>query len=340
MNSCHSTLWMGNIESWMNHYYLSSLLNSANIYPSKIIIKNPINKRGCAFLVFNTQEMAKNILDNFNGKKIKNIDLKFNWVRTLEEKYSSPKITKFTVRFLFYNINFQLFVGNIDKSISFDEVKKYFYERYTSIISAKLITDQETNRSKGYGFIEFTNYKEFKMALCSKEPVIFGKQKLVFNSAKNKYDEDDEINTKNNSSNIEDSASLKTSDSSNSSSFAFISSPLESYNCSSLYCNNEDSKSKISNNNTSSFLGNNEKPKIENLYKDNDTNNLLTLQIKYALKNISISFSRVDPLYIQSSMFNYFCRFSVNINLEKKHDFNWQKNNRIISNKYDQIKSN
>ena len=61
------------------------------------MIKNPQNKRGCAFLEFNTQEQAQNILNNFNGKIFKNLELKFNWVKTIEEKFSSQKITKFTV---------------------------------------------------------------------------------------------------------------------------------------------------------------------------------------------------------------------------------------------------
>ena len=55
-----------------------------------------------------------------------------------------------------------------------------------------MITNQQTGRSKGYAFIEFTNYKEFQTALSPKEPIIFGKQKLVFNSAKNKYDSDED----------------------------------------------------------------------------------------------------------------------------------------------------
>ena len=48
--------------------------------------------------------------------------------------------------------------------------------------------DQETGRSKGYAFFEFSNYKEFNKALNIKEPLIFGKQKLVLNSAKNRFD--------------------------------------------------------------------------------------------------------------------------------------------------------
>ena len=48
--------------------------------------------------------------------------------------------------------------------------------------------NNETNKSKGYGFIEFNDYIEFKHALDNTEPVIFGKQRLIFNSARNKYD--------------------------------------------------------------------------------------------------------------------------------------------------------
>ena len=101
MNTHHTTLWMGNIEPWMNISFLSSILNEINIFPQRIILKNPSNKRGCAFLEFKTAEQAENILNNFNGKKINNLELRFNWVRTLEEKYFSQKIKKFTVSYYF-----------------------------------------------------------------------------------------------------------------------------------------------------------------------------------------------------------------------------------------------
>ena len=64
---------------------------------TKMLLKNPLNKRGCAFLEFNTRKQTEIILNNFNGKIIHNLQLKFNRVRTLEEKYSAQKITKFTV---------------------------------------------------------------------------------------------------------------------------------------------------------------------------------------------------------------------------------------------------
>ena len=98
MNKYHKTLWMGNIESWMSCSFLSSYLNSIQIFPQRITLKNPSNKRGCVFLEFYTKEQAEFVLKNFNGKNFKNFDLVFNWVKTFEEKYLTPKIKKFTVR--------------------------------------------------------------------------------------------------------------------------------------------------------------------------------------------------------------------------------------------------
>ena len=108
MNGSTNTLWMGNIENWMSHSYLCDLLKSANIYPKKIIIKNSSNKRGCAFLEFFSPEMAKFVLTEYNNKIINGVQLKFNWVHSLEQKYNCLKIKKFTVRSIniFYIINY------------------------------------------------------------------------------------------------------------------------------------------------------------------------------------------------------------------------------------------
>ena len=100
MNQKNKTLWMGNIESWMTKSYISSLLNKINIFPSKISLKATQNKKGCAFLVFLSHEEAENILNKHNGKTINNLELRFNWVKALEEKNSIPQLKKFTVKYI------------------------------------------------------------------------------------------------------------------------------------------------------------------------------------------------------------------------------------------------
>lgn len=97
MSSRQKTLWMGNIEKWMNRIYITKILNNLNIYPKKVLLKNNENKRGCAFLEFDTKEKAEFVLKNFQGIIINGLEFKFNWVKSKEEKKTIPKITKFTV---------------------------------------------------------------------------------------------------------------------------------------------------------------------------------------------------------------------------------------------------
>ncbi|MBL40768.1 MAG: RNA-binding protein [Chloroflexi bacterium] len=46
-----------------------------------------------------------------------------------------------------------IYVGNLPWSIDDDGLKNLFSE-HGDVISAKVITDRDTNRSKGFGFVE------------------------------------------------------------------------------------------------------------------------------------------------------------------------------------------
>ena len=280
---------MGNIEKWMTHSYLSNLLKSINVYPNHITIKHYKSKRGCAFLDFCSREMAKFVLTEYNNKEVKGIKLIFNWVRSLEQKFIWTKINKFTVS---KNLNLflikQLFVGNIDKSIPFDYVKNFFYSKFSSIISAKLIVDQETGHSRGYAFFEFLSYKEFNSALNIKEPLIFGKQKLVLNSAKNKYDNvEEEIFKENyNMQFYEDRKSLDSLNLSN-----------QTPNLS----RTETGFSSLRNSKESNNSYNNKNRQENNLDEDN---NELNFQIIHSLKKMSEQYYQYDN---KPNLFNYYC---------------------------------
>ncbi|MEO1923305.1 RNA recognition motif domain-containing protein [Caminibacter sp.] len=52
-----------------------------------------------------------------------------------------------------------IYVGNINYDASADELKTLFSE-YGEVLSAKIINDRETGRSKGFGFIEMESGAE------------------------------------------------------------------------------------------------------------------------------------------------------------------------------------
>lgn len=57
-----------------------------------------------------------------------------------------------------------IYVGNLSFKVSDQELKKIF-EEFGDVISAKVITDRETGRSKGFGFVEMGNNHEAQAAI-------------------------------------------------------------------------------------------------------------------------------------------------------------------------------
>ena len=98
MNTSNKTLWLGNVESWMDHMFLKKFLEEINIFPKKISLKIKETKRGCAFLEFESHESAEKAINNYNGKIHRNIEIKLNWVRDKNRHIIKP--IKFTVRLL------------------------------------------------------------------------------------------------------------------------------------------------------------------------------------------------------------------------------------------------
>ena len=96
MNTTNKTLWLGNIESWMNVHYIKETLNELGIFPIKITMKPKVSKKGCALLEFDSYETALNILKKYNGINHKNLNIKLNWVKTYN-RLNEEKQVKFTV---------------------------------------------------------------------------------------------------------------------------------------------------------------------------------------------------------------------------------------------------
>ena len=180
-------------------------------------------------------------------------------------------------------------------------MKNYFYSKFSSIISAKLIVNQQTGRSKGYAFFEFSNYKEFYEALNIKEPLIFGKQKLVLNSAKNRFDfdDDDKINELGNE-NIQLAEDRKSLDSLNSTNQTL---PLSSTET--RFSSIRNSKDSLNTCGNQSFLGDKIKPEI-NISNLKDEGNDLQLQIKDSLKKLAEQYY-MNSNENKSTLFNYYC---------------------------------
>lgn len=59
---------------------------------------------------------------------------------------------------------FKLFVGGLPFTTTDDELQAAFAD-FGTVASAKVITDRETGRSRGFGFVEFESDDEGKAAI-------------------------------------------------------------------------------------------------------------------------------------------------------------------------------
>jgi len=59
-----------------------------------------------------------------------------------------------------------IYVGNLPYSVQDDELRRAF-EAYGDVLSAEVIFDRRTQRSRGYGFVEMQNDDEGREAIAS-----------------------------------------------------------------------------------------------------------------------------------------------------------------------------
>ena len=76
-----------------------------------------------------------------------------------------------------------IYVGNLTYSTDRDELRAVF-EQYGEVSSARVVTDRETGRSRGYGFVEMPNAEQARAAIEALNGNEIGGRKAVVNEAR------------------------------------------------------------------------------------------------------------------------------------------------------------
>jgi RNA recognition motif-containing protein len=80
-----------------------------------------------------------------------------------------------------------IFVGNLDFNASEEGVRSLF-ERYGQVNSARIMTDRETGRSRGFAFVEMENEGEADQAISALNGYTLDGRALNVNEARPKPD--------------------------------------------------------------------------------------------------------------------------------------------------------
>ena len=151
-NYDEGTLWMGNLEYWMNESFIMNSFVEYGFTPIniKLIIDKRYHKNhNFCFVTFRNLQEANNALFRLNRKKILNTNSFFK-LNVTKKSSENKKI---------------IYVGNLPKKIGENELYEYFKSKYSSVISTSILSD--AGKSKGYGFVNFT--KETDYQNCLKE---------------------------------------------------------------------------------------------------------------------------------------------------------------------------
>jgi cold-inducible RNA-binding protein len=77
----------------------------------------------------------------------------------------------------------RIFVGNLPFTTDDQELRGLF-EGFGAVESAKVITDRETGRSRGFGFVEMSNENEARAAIDAMANKELGGRNLTVNEAR------------------------------------------------------------------------------------------------------------------------------------------------------------
>lgn len=243
MKAEECTLWMGDIEPWMDELFIMNAFIKYGFKPKnvKIIGNKFMTKcRNYGFVTFDNFEDANNAIFKLNAKLIPqtNIFFKLNLTKT------NKKTTK------------NAYVGNLPPTMNDMDLYNMFKSKYPSVYYASIITDRGISR--GYGFVHFSKEEEYKKCLEEMDVIIMEnrivrvKEKKNNNNAymniknyinKNNYFLDSESST--NYSSLEKEQDLSLSSSSQNKSFSEHFESLESCENNEIYKKIQETADKI-----------------------------------------------------------------------------------------------
>ncbi|KAI9199866.1 uncharacterized protein BJ171DRAFT_427251 [Polychytrium aggregatum] len=149
------TLWMGDLDPWMDENYLRQLWYNMgeNVMAKVVRDRNNTISAGYAYVDFPSYASAARYLASVNGTLIPGTNrvFKLNWASGLNDRR--------------YGLEFSIFVGDLAPEIDDYTLMITFQSRFASCKTAKVVMDSNNGVSKGYGFVRFTDESEQQRAL-------------------------------------------------------------------------------------------------------------------------------------------------------------------------------
>uniref|UniRef100_A0A1J3DQL0 Polyadenylate-binding protein RBP45A n=1 Tax=Noccaea caerulescens TaxID=107243 RepID=A0A1J3DQL0_NOCCA len=168
------SLWIGDLQPWMDEGYIMSIFAQSGEAQSAKVIRNKQTGQceGYGFIEFANHAAAERVLQTYNGAQMPSCEQTFrlNWAQSGAGERRQAEGPDYTI-----------FVGDLAPEVSDYMLTETFTNVYRSVKGAKVVTDRTTGRSKGYGFVRFSDESEQMRAMtemngqyCATRPMRIG----------------------------------------------------------------------------------------------------------------------------------------------------------------------
>ncbi|ETN42053.1 uncharacterized protein HMPREF1541_03992 [Cyphellophora europaea CBS 101466] len=154
-----------------------------NILSCKVAQDELGNSKGYGFVHYETAEAANNAIKSVNGMLLN--DKKVFVGHHIPKRDRMSKFEEMKANFT------NVYIKNIDESVSDDDFTKLF-EQYGDVISAT-ITRDETGKSRGFGFVNYTTHESASKAVDELNDKDFHGKNLYVGRAQKKHEREEEL---------------------------------------------------------------------------------------------------------------------------------------------------
>ncbi|KAG0006065.1 hypothetical protein BGZ65_009453 [Modicella reniformis] len=166
-----ATLWMGELEPWMDENWIRGAWYSAGEHVAVKMIRDKYTgvSAGYCFVELSSPAAASKAINTLNGVLIPGTNkiFKLNWASGGNMALAGG-----------VGQEYSLFVGDLSPEVTEFMLVATFQERYLSCRSAKIMTDPATGMSRGYGFVRFTDESEQLRALHEMQGIYCGSRPI------------------------------------------------------------------------------------------------------------------------------------------------------------------
>lgn len=150
-----TVLYIGGIHKSVTDSELKEFFGCSDQIKSEKIL-NDKNKPGFnyAFVEFCDTDTAEKVFSSFDGKNLHDFVLKINWA------YQSSSVNTENDEEPLFGV----FVGDLSAEVDDESLAEAFL-LYPSLKQARVMWDMQTSRSRGYGFVNFSDKNEAENAL-------------------------------------------------------------------------------------------------------------------------------------------------------------------------------